>query len=102
MALDPQTLAALDPAGFVALVQGTSDREIRDDLGGVHRTALLNAIFDRFPQQFRPDRAGVEPLGSNSGSRAGPMAAATRMPWPSPMASAPCRGTPRWNRTSRS
>ncbi len=58
MALDPQTLAALGPADFVALVKNTSDREIRDDLAGEHRAALLDAIFERFPQQFRPDKAG--------------------------------------------
>lgn len=58
MALDPQTLAALDPADFVALVKATSDREIREDLAGEHRVALLDAIFGKFPQQFRPDKAG--------------------------------------------
>lgn len=55
MALDPQTLARLNAADFVALVKQTSDGEIRDDLGGPHRMALLDAIFDRFPRQFRPE-----------------------------------------------
>lgn len=58
MALDPQTLARLQPAEFVGLVKGMSDDEIRADLGGEHRGALLDAIFARFPQQFRPDKAG--------------------------------------------
>lgn len=58
MALDPQTLARLQPAEFVSLVKGMSDDEIRADLGGEHRGALLDAIFARFPQQFRPDKAG--------------------------------------------
>ena len=58
MALDPQTLARLQPAEFGSLVKGMSDDEIRADLGGEHRGAILDAIFARFPQQFRPDKAG--------------------------------------------
>lgn len=58
MALDPQTVADLAPAQFVALVSGTSDRELREDLGGEHREALLDAVFARFPQQFLPEKAG--------------------------------------------
>ena len=58
MALDPQTLASLEPAQFVAVVKGMSDKEIRDDLAGPHRKAILDAVFARFPQQFLPDKAG--------------------------------------------
>ena len=58
MALDPQTLATLEPAQFVALVKGMSDQAIRDELAGPHRTAILEAVFPRFPQQFRPEKAG--------------------------------------------
>jgi putative sterol carrier protein len=58
LALDPQTLATLEPQQFVALVKGMSDKAIRDDLGGPHRRAILDAIFSRFPQQFRADKAG--------------------------------------------
>ena len=58
MALDPQTLPTLTPAEFVATVKGASDREIRDAFGGEHRTALLDAVFGRFPDQFRPEKAG--------------------------------------------
>ena len=35
-----------------------SDQEIRDDFAGEHRGVLLDAIFARFPHQFRPDKAG--------------------------------------------
>ena len=58
MALDPQTLARLQPAEFGSLVKGMSDDEIRADLGGEHRGPILDAIFARFPQQFRQDKAG--------------------------------------------
>ena len=58
MALDPQTLSSLEPAQFVALVKGMSDQEIRDDLAGPHRKGVLDSVFARFPQQFRPDKAG--------------------------------------------
>ena len=58
MALDPQIIAALEPSEFVALVKRTPDAEIRRDFAGEHRAALLDAIFGRFPQQFRPDKAG--------------------------------------------
>jgi putative sterol carrier protein len=58
MALNPELLETMSSAEFVALVKGTSDREIRDDFAGGHRGALLDAIFARFPQQFRPEKAG--------------------------------------------
>ena len=58
MALDPQTLANLSPPEFIALVKRMSDDEIRADLGGEHRVALLDEIFARFPQSFRADKAG--------------------------------------------
>ena len=35
-----------------------SDQEIRDDLAGPHRKGVLDSVFARFPQQFRPDKAG--------------------------------------------
>lgn len=58
MTLDPQTLSSASPAEFVALVQGMSDDEIRADLGGEHREALLDHIFGRFPPSFQADKAG--------------------------------------------
>ncbi len=58
MALDPKTLSGLPPADFVALVKGMSDDQIREDLGGPDRAKLLDTVFARFPDQFRPDKAG--------------------------------------------
>ena len=58
MALDPQTLSTASPAEFVATVKKASDGEIRDAFAGEHREALLDAIFERFPGQFRADKAG--------------------------------------------
>ena len=58
MALDPQTLSTLEPAQFVALVRGMSDQEIRDGLAGPYRKGVLDSVFSRFPQSFRPDKAG--------------------------------------------
>ncbi|HET6969156.1 MAG TPA: SCP2 sterol-binding domain-containing protein [Ornithinibacter sp.] len=58
MFLHPETLENLSPTEFVALVKGMSDQEIRDDLAGPHRRAILDAVFARFPHQFRPDKAG--------------------------------------------
>ncbi|HSO65124.1 MAG TPA: acyl-CoA synthase, partial [Ornithinibacter sp.] len=58
MHLHPETLENLSPTEFVALIKGMSDQEIRDDLSGPHRKAILDAVFARFPHQFRPDKAG--------------------------------------------
>jgi putative sterol carrier protein len=57
MALNPELLETMSSAEFVGLVKGTPDREIRDDFAGEHRGPLLDAIFARFPQQFRPEKA---------------------------------------------
>ncbi len=57
MAIDPQTLHGLPAADFVALVKRTSDKEIANDFAGEHREALLDSVFARFPQQFRPEKA---------------------------------------------
>ena len=58
MHLHPETLETLSPAEFVALVKGMTDEQIRDDLAGEHRRETLDAIFARFPRQFRPEKAG--------------------------------------------
>ena len=57
MALDPQFLSTASPAEFVGAVRTASDRDLRDAFAGEHREALLDAVFGRFPEQFRPDRA---------------------------------------------
>ena len=58
MALDPQTISGLSGPEFVALVKGMSDTQIKDDLGGADRGAVLDKVFARFPEQFRTDKAG--------------------------------------------
>ncbi|GGL42333.1 SCP2 sterol-binding domain-containing protein [Phycicoccus endophyticus] len=58
MALDPQSLTTATPAEFVATVKTASDRELREAFAGEHREALLDAVFGRFPEQFRPEKAG--------------------------------------------
>ncbi|GAA4412806.1 hypothetical protein GCM10023168_35040 [Fodinibacter luteus] len=58
MYLHPDVLENLSATEFVALIKGMSDQQIRDDLGGGHRVETLDAIFARFPHQFRPEKAG--------------------------------------------
>jgi putative sterol carrier protein len=58
MAFDPQSLTTASPAEFVAAVKAASDGEIRDAFAGEHREGLLDAVFGRFPDQFRADKAG--------------------------------------------
>ena len=58
MALHPELLETMSSAEFVGLIKSMSDQEIRDDFAGEHRGVLLDAIFARFPHQFRPDKAG--------------------------------------------
>ena len=58
MALHPELLETMSSGEFVRLVKSMSDQEIRDDFAGEHRGVLLDAIFARFPHQFRPDQAG--------------------------------------------
>jgi putative sterol carrier protein len=58
MALHPEMLENMSEPEFVALILATPDPEIRDDFAGEHREPLLDAIFARFPHQFRPDKAG--------------------------------------------
>ena len=57
MDLDPSTFSEMTPEDFAALVKGMSDREVTETMRGEHRTAILEAIFERFPTLFRPDRA---------------------------------------------
>lgn len=56
--LDPTAFAAMDPAEFAQTVKKLSDKEINEIMGGEHRSAILDAIFDRFPVLFNPEKAG--------------------------------------------
>src|SRR5512139_439447 len=58
MALHPEMLENMSEPEFVALIKATPDAEVREDFAGEHRGPLLDAIFARFPHQFRPDKAG--------------------------------------------
>jgi putative sterol carrier protein len=58
MALHPEMLENMSEPDFVALIKATPDAEVRDDFAGEHRVPLLDAIFARFPHQFRPEKAG--------------------------------------------
>jgi len=55
--IDPTTFATMDPAEFAATVKTLSDKEINELMGGEHRQAILDAIFDRFPTLFNPEKA---------------------------------------------
>ena len=56
-ALDPTTFASMDPAEFAATVKKLSDKEINEVMGGEHRQSILDAIFNRFPVLFNPEKA---------------------------------------------
>ena len=50
--------ASVQPKEFAALVKSTPDAKIAELLSGEHRKPALDAIFAKFPDLFRPDRAG--------------------------------------------
>jgi hypothetical protein len=51
--------ASVEPKEFAKLVKGTPDSQIAELLSGEHRKPALDAIFSKFPDLFRPDRAGA-------------------------------------------
>jgi putative sterol carrier protein len=55
---DPATFATMDSQEFAQLVKVTPADQIKSLLEGEQRAAILDAIFDRMPRTFRPDRAG--------------------------------------------
>ena len=48
----------IDPKQFAQLVKNTPDSELAEIMKGDQRTKILDSIFARFPELFRPDRAG--------------------------------------------
>ena len=59
--IDPTTFATMSPAEFSHTVKKASDKEINAVMGGEHRQGILDAIFERFPTLFNPDKAqGVD------------------------------------------
>lgn len=55
---DLATLASIGPAEFNRLVKETPDPRLAEAMAGEHRQGILAEIFSRFPDLFRPDRAG--------------------------------------------
>jgi putative sterol carrier protein len=55
---DLSDLASIEPAEFTRLVKSTPDARLAEAMAGEQRTGILDGIFDRFPKQFRADRAG--------------------------------------------
>jgi putative sterol carrier protein len=55
---DPATFATMDSQEFAQLVKATPADQIKSLLEGEQRGAILDAIFERMPRTFRPDRAG--------------------------------------------
>lgn len=51
-------IAKVEPAEFTRLVKSTPDQKLAETMAGEHRTAILDEIFNRFPSQFRADKAG--------------------------------------------
>jgi putative sterol carrier protein len=49
--------ADITPSEFARLVQTTTDTDMRALLEGVQRKAILDGIFTRMPESFRPERA---------------------------------------------
>ncbi|TQM64478.1 SCP2 sterol-binding domain-containing protein [Humibacillus xanthopallidus] len=54
----PDELAAIDPADFIDSVKAMSDRELKELMEGPNRGPIIESIFTRMPQIFRPERAG--------------------------------------------
>ncbi|HWG97762.1 MAG TPA: SCP2 sterol-binding domain-containing protein [Pilimelia sp.] len=55
---DPATFSSVDPDTFVQLVRGTSDARLKEIMSGPSRRQVLDEIFRRFPDLFRPEKAG--------------------------------------------
>jgi putative sterol carrier protein len=50
--------ANIEPAQFAQLVKNTPDSQLATIMEGEHRKAILDGIFARMPESFRPERAG--------------------------------------------
>ena len=48
----------IDPKQFAQLVKNTPDSELAEIMKSDQRKKVLDSIFARFPELFRPDRAG--------------------------------------------
>jgi putative sterol carrier protein len=50
--------ASLDPQQFALLVKSTPDGQLGEVMAGDDRAKILDGMFARMPELFRPDRAG--------------------------------------------
>ncbi|MFI7596302.1 SCP2 sterol-binding domain-containing protein [Actinoplanes sp. NPDC049681] len=55
---NPESLAAIGPKEFAALVKSTPDSKIAEVMGSDSRSKVLDEVFNRMPTLFRADRAG--------------------------------------------
>jgi putative sterol carrier protein len=51
-------LAAVEPGEFIRIVKEMSDKDVKEVMESDNRGAIVDAIFRRMPELFRPDRAG--------------------------------------------
>lgn len=54
----PEQLKALEPGEFIAVVKTMSDGELGALMRGPNRAPIVENVFERMPQIFRPERAG--------------------------------------------
>ena len=50
---------SVDPQQFADMVKGASKDQLQSMMAGDDRAKILDEIFNRFPSQFRADRAGT-------------------------------------------
>jgi putative sterol carrier protein len=56
---DVTDFGSLPPNEFAKIVKNTPDAKINELMAGPERKRVLDAIFAKFPELFRPDRAGA-------------------------------------------
>lgn len=56
--IDFDKLEGMEAPEFRQLIKKTNDKRLAEVMSGEHRDQILEVIFRRFPEQFRPDRAG--------------------------------------------
>ena len=55
---NPDALASIGPKEFAQLVKTTPDSQIAEVMAGDSRAKILDEVFNRMPQLFRPEKAG--------------------------------------------
>ena len=54
----PESLSSIGPKEFAQLVKTTPDSQIAEVMAGESRAKILDEVFNRMPQLFRPEKAG--------------------------------------------